>query len=71
MQSGKVIEEIMKADKITFKTISDKIGITVPGVSQAVKRPNGMRIDNFVEILDALGYEVIVKRGKTEYKVTK
>ena len=39
-------------------------------VSNMLNRDNGMRIDKFVALMNAMGYKVVVTRGKEEYEVT-
>jgi hypothetical protein len=50
------------AKKLGYKTQS--------GVGNALSRENGMRVDVFVKMMNAMGYDVVVRRGKDEMSVT-
>lgn len=71
MKSNEVITAAMKADGITQINLANKLGYkTQSGVSQALSRKNGVRVDVFVKMMNAMGYDVIVRRGKEEMVVT-
>jgi hypothetical protein len=61
----------MSADGITQMELANKLGYkTQSGVGNALSRENGMRVDVFVKMMNAMGYDVVVRRGKDEMAVT-
>ena len=70
MKSSEVIRAAMLEAGLTQKAMATKLGKGQTAISNALNRPNGIRVDIFVEMLNAAGYEVIVRRGKEEMVVT-
>ena len=71
MKSNEVVRAIMSADGITQMELANKLGYkTQSGVGNALSRENGMRVDVFVKMMNAMGYDVVVRRGKDEITVT-
>ena len=71
MKSNEVVRTVMSADGITQMELANKLGYkTQSGVGNALSRENGMRVDVFVKMMNAMGYDVIVRRGKDETIVT-
>ena len=71
MKSNEVVRAVMSADGITQMELANKLGYkTQSGVGNALNRENGMRVDVFVRMMKAMGYDVIVRRGKDEMSVT-
>ena len=71
MKSNEVVRAVMTADGITQMELANKLGYkTQSGVGNALNRENGMRVDVFVRMMKAMGYDVIVRRGKDEMSVT-
>lgn len=71
MKSNEVVRNVMSADGITQMELANKLGYkTQSGVGNALSRENGMRVDVFVKMMNAMGYDVIVRRGKDEVVVT-
>lgn len=71
MKSNEVVRAVMSADGITQMELANKLGYeTQSGVGNALSRKNGMRVDVFVKMMNAMGYDVIVRRGKDEMSVT-
>lgn len=71
MKSNEVVRAVMSADGITQMELANKLGYeTQSGVGNALSRKNGMRVDVFVKMMNAMGYDVIVRRGKDEMAVT-
>lgn len=69
MKANEVVQKIMESDGITQKRLAEALGFTAPQyVSNMLYRKNGMRVDNLVKMLDAMGYEVIIRKkiGKSE-----
>lgn len=71
MKSNEVVRSIMSSDGITQMELANKLGYkTQSGVGNALSRENGMRVDVFVKMMNAMGYDVVVRRGKDEVTVT-
>lgn len=71
MKSNEVVRSVMSADGITQMELANKLGYkTQSGVGNALSRENGMRVDVFVKMMNAMGYDVVVRRGKDEMTVT-
>lgn len=71
MKSNEVVRAVMSADGITQVNLAAKLGYkTQSGVGNALARENGMRVDVFVKMMNAMGYDVVVRRGKDELIVT-
>ena len=71
MKSNEVVRAAMKADGISQANLAAKLNYkTQSGVGNALGRENGMRVDVFVKMMNAMGYDVIVRRGKEEMTVT-
>ena len=71
MKSNEVVRAAMKADGISQANLAAKLNYkTQSGVSNALGRDNGMRVDVFIKMMNAMGYDVIVRRGKEEMMVT-
>lgn len=71
MKSNEVVRAVMSADGITQMELANKLGYkTQSGVGNALSRENGMRVDVFVKMMNAMGYDVVVRRGKDEMSVT-
>ena len=69
MNEKEIIRTAMAADGITQKELAEALGW---GAQQAVgnmlSRKNSMRLDNFVKMLNEMGYEVVVRKrlGESE-----
>lgn len=71
MKSSEVVRSVMTADGITQANLAAKLGYKgQSGVGNALGRENGMRVDVFVKMMNAMGYDVVVRRGKDEMTVT-
>lgn len=63
MNEIEVIKDIMSTStpKVTLDVLRDRLGYkTISGVSERLKGKS-IKVDTFVNFLDALGYEVIVQ----------
>lgn len=73
MKPNEIIKEIMRARGYSNKSLADKLGKpTASAVSNPLSRENGMRIDTFLEMIEAMDCEVIIKsklKDKTEWKM--
>ena len=52
------------------KEITGKENASPSYVANLLSRDNGIRTDKFVALMNAMGYKVVVTRGKEEYEVT-
>lgn len=52
------------------KEITGKPDASPSYVSNLLGRKESMRTDKFVALMNAMGYKVVVTRGKEEYEVT-
>jgi transcriptional regulator with XRE-family HTH domain len=63
LKAKEIIKEAMTADKITQKELAEAIGLkTQQAIGSLLLRENGMRLDNFLKMLDVMGYEVVVRK---------
>ncbi|MBO5969299.1 MAG: hypothetical protein J6S14_12465 [Clostridia bacterium] len=59
-----IIKAIMESStpKITQDVLRERLGYkTLSGVNDRLNRGKSMKVDNYVQFLDALGYELIVQ----------
>ena len=71
MKSSEVVREAMKKDGMSQANLAQKCGYkTQSGVGNALQRENGMRVDVFIKMMNAMGYDVVVRRGKDETVVS-
>lgn len=71
MKSNEAVRTVMANDGITQANLAAKMGYkTQSGVGNALSRENGMRVDVFVKMMNAMGYDVVVRRGKDEMTIT-
>ena len=71
MKSNEVVRAAMKAGGISQANLAAKLNYkTQSGVGNALNRENGMRVDVFVKMMNAMDYEVVVRRGEEEFLVT-
>lgn len=73
MKPNEIIKEIMKLRGFSNQSLATKLGKSTPSaVSTKLSRANGMRIDIFLEMVEAMDCEVIVKSklaDKTQWKI--
>ena len=70
MKSNEVVRAAMKIDGLSQAALATKCGYaTQSGIGNALNRDNGMRVDIFIKMMNAMGYDVIVRRGKEEMVV--
>ena len=71
MKSSEVVREAMKKDGLSQADLAKKAKYkTQSGISNALGRENGMRMDTFIKMMNSMGYDVVVRRGKDEMVVT-
>lgn len=62
MNATDVVKEVMKAKGYSCATLAKKMGYSTPSyVSERLRRPNGMRSDLLVAMLNAMDCDIIVK----------
>lgn len=64
MNEIKIIKDIMEnsTPKVTQDVLRERLGYkTVSGVNDRLNRGKSMKVDNYVQFLDALGYELVVQ----------
>lgn len=64
MNEISIIKAIMESStpKITQDVLRERLGYkTLSGVNDRLNRGKSMKVDNYVQFLDALGYELIVQ----------
>ena len=64
MNAIEIIKDIMKEStpKVTLDVLRERLGYkTISGVRDRLTRGKSMNVDNYVQFLDALGYEVVVQ----------
>lgn len=66
MNNKEIIYAAMKARGYTQALLAEKYGYkTTSGISEMLRTKNGMRVDNFVKLLEIMDFEVVV-RSKTK-----
>lgn len=64
MNEIEIIKNIMKEStpKITLDVLRDRLGYkTISGVSDRLSRGKSMKVDTYIQFIDALGYEIIIQ----------
>lgn len=74
MKPSETIKSIMKLRGYSNATLAARLGkSTASAVSNPLSRENGMRIDTFLEMIEAMDCELVVKsnlKDRTEWKVS-
>ena len=64
MNEIEIIKEIMKQStpKVTLDVLRERLNYkTVSGVSDRLSRGKSMKVDTYVQFIDALGYEIVIQ----------
>lgn len=73
MKPNEIIKKIMKLRGFSNQSLATKLGkSTASAVSTKLSREKGMRMDIFLEMIEAMDCEVIVKSklaDKTQWKI--
>ena len=73
MNEKEIIRAAMAAGNITQKELAEELGMAgQQSIGNMLSRKNSMRLDNFVKMLNAMGYDVVVKKklgASEEWKV--
>lgn len=65
--ASKLANDIWKDSGISQKRLAEKMGLkTQQAVFNMLKAKNGMRVDNFVRMMNVLGYDVVVRNKVTD-----
>lgn len=68
--AGQIAREILGASGVSQQKLAEKMGLkTQQAVFNMLKAKNGMRVDNFVKMMDLLGYTVVVRNKVTDEEV--
>ena len=71
MKTKKAIKKILKQEHMTQKVLSEKMGYARPSSLNTVLRANNPKIETLVNIIDALGYEVVLRPKNGSDKVSR
>ena len=70
MKAAEIVKHGMKSLGVSQKQLATKIGLkTQQSVFNILNAKQGMRIDNFVKMMNVLGYDVIVKHQVTDQEI--
>lgn len=65
--AGVIAKDALTASGISQRKLADKMGLkSQQAVFNMLNAKNGMRVDNFVKMMDLLGYEVVVRNKVTD-----
>lgn len=64
MSTKQIVKEIVEESGYSLATIADKAGYKRASNVSEYMRSENMRVDNFVKILNACGYKVVIKADK-------
>ena len=65
--AGVIARDALASAGISQKKLADKMGLkSQQALFSMLNAKNGMRVDNFVKIMDTLGFEVIVRNKVTD-----
>lgn len=69
--AGQIAKELWGASGISQKKLAEKMGLKVQqAVFNMFNAKQGMRVDNFVKMMNVLGYDVVVKNRVTDETIT-
>ena len=67
MKAADIVRQVMDSVGMSQKKLATKIGLkTQQSVFNILNAKQGMRIDNFVKMMNVLGYDVMVKNRVTD-----
>jgi len=65
--AGAIARDALTAAGISQRKLADKMKLrSQQALFSMLNAKNGMRVDNFVKIMDTLGYEVVVRNKVTD-----
>lgn len=70
MKAADIVRQVMDSVGMSQRKLAAKIGLkTQQSVFNILNAKQGMRIDNFIKIMNVLGYDVIVKNRVTDEEI--
>ena len=70
MKAAEIVRYGMESLGVSQKQLATKIGLkTQQSVFNILNAKQGMRIDNFVKMMNVLGYDVMVKHRVTDQEI--
>lgn len=70
MRAADIVRQVLDSVGMSQKKLADKIGLkTQQSVFNILNAKQGMRIDNFVKMMNVLGYDVMVKNRVTDEEI--
>lgn len=70
MNAVDIVRMAIEESGLSQKKVGEKIGLkTQQGMFNLLKAKKGMRIDNFIALMDALGYDVVVKNRVNDKEI--
>lgn len=69
MTDREVIKGISHSLRISHAEIGEKIGISQASVTRMLNGDTAMRSDRLAKMCEAIGAELIIRRGGKEYKL--
>lgn len=70
MKAAEIVRHGMESLGVSQKQLATKIGLkTQQSVFNILNAKQGMRIDNFVKMMNVLGYDVMVKHRVTDQEI--
>ena len=73
MKSKDIVKELLKESNMSQSELAEQLGLTQSHINGYLNRYDSMRVSSLVDMVEAMGFEVIVrdKRDKSkEWKVT-
>jgi antitoxin component HigA of HigAB toxin-antitoxin module len=71
MNAADIVRQGMETLGVSQKQLATKIGLkTQQSVFNILNAKQGMRIDNFIKMMNVLGYDVMVKNRVTDETIT-
>ena len=71
MNAADIVRQVMDSVGMSQKKMATKIGLkTQQSVFNILNAKQGMRIDNFIKMMNVLGYDVVVKNRVTDETIT-
>ena len=69
MNYSTIVRKAMADNNLTQMALATKLGLKTQAVVSSRLRSEGMRVDNFIEMLNACGYTIEIKNpaGEVEY----
>lgn len=67
MNAAEIVRTIMTQVGMSQKKLATKVGLKAQqALFNKLNNKNGMRVDSFIKIMEALGYDVMVKNRVTD-----